>query len=96
VTADTPVSPLTVTGEVRLLVVPSPSCPKALAPQDRTVPSPSTARPWSRPQPTAVTPRRFRTGTGLVRRVRVPSPSWPRLLRPQDLTVPSASSPTLW
>ena len=38
-------------GEFRLVVVPSPSWPKLLAPQAQTVPSDLTARPWPDGEP---------------------------------------------
>lgn len=46
------VRPETVTGVLRLVVVPSPSCPVRLSPQARTVPSVFKARLW--PPPPAI------------------------------------------
>ena len=50
------VSPTTVTGVRRRVVVPSPSWPSALSPHVRTVPSARSAREWLCPVSTAMTP----------------------------------------
>ena len=74
-TSVTPVTPGTTTARVRLVVVPSPTCPLSLLPHAIRLPFAIAARPVSRPEPTdtaVVTPI---TGTGRVRIVVVPSPS---------------------
>src|SRR5439155_1361964 len=60
VSVPTPPGPLTWTGSCRVVVVPSPSCPEALAPQAQTVPSVFNARAWLELAPAAieVTPSR--------------------------------------
>src|SRR5207247_1320942 len=93
-------SPVTPTGVVRLVVVPSPSSPFPLKPQASTLPSDLSARLYSLPPaamattplpaPSPVTP------TGVVRLVVVPSPSSPALFFPQASTLPSDLRATLW
>ena len=96
VMATAPVRPDTVTGVVELVVVPSPSCPKSLPPQQRAVPSASSAHVCIHPAVMATAPVRPDTTTGVVELVAVPSPSCPESLPPQHLAVPSASSPQVW
>jgi len=50
-------SPVTCTGVSRLVVVPSPSWPKELKPQQRTVPSEISAQLWLPPAAICVTSR---------------------------------------
>ena len=84
-------SPLTVTGVLRLAKFPSPSWPNAFHPQHLTVPLASRAQVWYPPAATAVAPLSPLTVTGVVRLVSVPSPSWPYPFHPQHLTVLSPS-----
>ena len=80
--AVTPVSPLTGTGVLLLVVVPSPSSPAPLLPQARTVPSDSNAYASLLPPAMAVTPVSPLTGTGVLLLVTVPMPM-PSWLYPQ-------------
>src|SRR5437870_1511420 len=82
--------PETLTGVDRFVVVPSPSWPWMLSPQQRTVPATS-AQVSSRPAAIAAAFVRPETLTGVGRLVVVPSPSSPEPLSPQQRTVPSAS-----
>ena len=82
-------SEVTCTGVVRLVVVPSPSCPYALLPHAHTVPSPFSASACVAPAAIAITLDSPLTATGEVRVVVVPSPIWPPLFAPQAQTVPS-------
>jgi hypothetical protein len=67
---------LAATGVSRSVVVPSPSCPKALAPQHTIPPPLVTAQVWNTPVATAVTPLdRPLNATGVNRFAVVPSPS---------------------
>jgi hypothetical protein len=88
----------TSTGFDRFTVVPSPSRPFPLLPQQRAVPSVSRAHVDSSPAEICATPRRTltpcsapssRTCTGERLLTVVPSPSWPAELSPQQRTVPS-------
>jgi hypothetical protein len=76
------------TGARRMVSVPSPSCPLALAPQPHTTPLPSTA--VTNPAPT---PRVLMVGNpdrvGTLRAVVVPSPSWPELFEPHSQIAPA-------
>src|SRR5262249_42869463 len=96
VTATALVIPCTCTEVNRLVVEPSPSCPKLLFPQQRTVPSAMTAQEWLSlvATPTALfTPC---AATALALLAVVPLPSWPRLLSPQQATVPSLRTAQVW
>ena len=77
-------------------MVPSPSSPKLLIPQHRTVPVDRCAQPWSLPATMPVAVVTLKTGTGLVEGVAVPFPSWPKPLAPQQDTVPLSKSAQLW
>src|SRR6185436_443963 len=74
------VMPLTAAGAHRSVPVPSPSCPEKLSPQQRIVPSASTAQVWKSPLLTATALVMPVTATGVVAVVRVPFPSCPLLL----------------
>src|ERR1035441_3231941 len=97
-------SVLTATG--RLLCTPKvllPNSPSRLRPQAATVPSPQSARLWSKPAAMATTVRPWSaepefvfTATGARRFLLVLSPSWPYLLKPQAATVPSEHNAKLW
>ena len=93
--------PLTATGPVRFVSLPSPSWPYRLYPQQYAIP-PDT-RPQVRPLPavSAVKLSPPLTATGAVRLAEfqsevepvVPSPSWPAELDPQQYAVPPALRP---
>jgi hypothetical protein len=70
-------------------VLPVPRFPNSLSPHAHTVPSPRSARAWSRAPAIATTLARPDTLTGTDRLVVVPSPSVPNLFQPQAHTVPS-------
>src|SRR5207249_1684907 len=74
------------TGVNRSVVVPSPSWPSTLRPQQKAVPAAVTPQVWTAPAVTAAQPppARASTRTGLDRLVVAPSPSWPKPLRPQQ------------
>src|SRR6516225_6545417 len=95
--AVTPVRLITCTGDGRKLVgFPSPSWPRSSAPHAQTVPSLLSARLYSAPPATAVTPLKLCTCTGDGRKlVGFPSPSWPSPFPPQAQTVPSLFSARL-
>src|SRR5439155_24148308 len=88
-TANAKVRLLTVTSVGLAKVVPLPSWPEALSPQQRAPPSERTAQLYLRPPAGARAFVRFVTCTGAVRRVVVPSPIWPLTLVPQHCAVPS-------
>src|SRR5437867_62287 len=93
------------TGPKRLFVspspvsVPSPSCPKALEPQQRTVPSARSAQVWSAPAAIAVTLSSPGTVTGersLARVAAEPTPICPLKFLPQHFTVPLSMRAQVW
>src|SRR5437764_7903932 len=86
-----PPLPATTLGRVPFDSVPLPSCPSLLKPQQRRLPSASSAHVCD-VAPPATTFARPATGAGVERVVVVPSPSWPSRLPPQQRTEPSASS----
>src|SRR5207249_1134607 len=94
--ATTPLSPLTATGVVLLMVVPSPNWPAVLFPQALTVPSASNTRLWVLPAAMATTPLSPLTVSGVALFMVVPSPNWPELFIPHVRTVPSLISARLW
>ena len=69
------VIPDTSTGEVRSVVVPSPSWPYTFLPQHITLPSVSRAHEWKAPRAMLVAVVMPATSTGIVLCVVVPSPS---------------------
>ena len=76
-------------GVERLVVVPSPSWPKLLLPQ-QTTPVAVTAQVWLLPAEIAATPLPSPlTGVGVERSVVVPSPSWPPEFSPQQTAAPA-------
>ena len=97
-TAATPeVRPVTSTGVLRCVFVPSPSWPTLLRPQHLTPPAVVSAQVWKSPAETAATPPvRPVTSTGVLRCVFVPSPSWPLPLNPQHLTPPAVVRAQMW
>src|SRR5438132_564130 len=91
--AVSPVRPLTITGAVDCVVVPSPSWPLPLAPQHRAEPPDISAHVKFPPAATAVAPFRPTTATGFATLTAyAPFPSWPSLLYPQHLTDPFESN----
>ncbi len=83
-------------GASRFVVVPSPTCPKALFPQAQRLPLESSASecsPWVEMATTLLRPD---TCTGVLRGVVVPSPSWPKELSPQAQTVPLEPRASEW
>src|SRR6266704_3341704 len=90
--------PLTRSGVVWLVSVPSPSCPELLPPHAKTevvVPPGRVAREESAPAEMAVTWDKPATLTGTELLTVVPLPSWPSWLAPQARTVPSERSARL-
>jgi hypothetical protein len=93
-------NPTTGAGVGRLIVVPSPSWPVLLLPQQATVPARDTAHVWGAvsmakdvlriPVSIIETSARPDTGTGVGRSTVVPSPSWPPRFAPQH-TAPRAA-----
>ena len=67
--------PLTRTGADRLVVLPSPSSPLELVPQQRAVPSARTAQLWTEPVASATAWLRPVTTTGDSLTVVLPSPT---------------------
>jgi hypothetical protein len=82
-----PPSESTVPGKMRAVVVPSPSCPLALPPQQRSVPEDNTAQVWPAELPDVATdtakPPRFTTAVGEYLDVVVPLPKPPDEFSPQ-------------
>src|ERR1035437_8557912 len=80
--------PLTATGVELSVVVPLPSSPGPLDPQQRTELSVRRAQVWRKPAEIVVAVVMPLTATGVELFVVVPSPSWPQLLSPQQRTEP--------
>ena len=82
--------PTTSTGVRRLVVVPSPSWPRALSPQHLIRSVAEIAQLWMWPAATPIIPLpRPVTATGVSCSSIVPSPSWPVALYPQHSTPPA-------
>src|SRR2546427_9926415 len=79
----------------RSVVVPSPSSPLPLAPQQYPTPSAVTPQVWAVPAVTALklTPAGVSTSTGLDWGVVVPSPSWPLPMPQQRQAGPAGGTP---
>jgi hypothetical protein len=79
-------------------MVPLPSCPSKLSPQQITCPPSVSAHVWLFPAASCTTPPRPGTaaGVGWLLPPVVPSPSWPRKLSPQHDTVCVARSAQVW
>src|SRR5207245_1929137 len=93
----TPASPLTGAAVTsRSVTVPRPSWPAPLPPQAHTVPSDRSARLWSQPPATCVTPVSPVTWTGASRPSVVPSPRSPLVLSPHAQAVPSDLTARVW
>jgi hypothetical protein len=88
-TSVTPVSE-SLTGEMRLTVVPSPTRPWALLPQHQSFWSASIAQVFERETAVFVTGTGMRAWAGVSRFERVPSPTWPAEFAPQHSAVPDA------
>src|SRR5438034_670839 len=88
-------SELTATGEVRFVVVPSPSWPELFMPHAQMVPSVLRAYVDWPPAAIAVMPV-IAIDVGVTRVNVVPSPSWPYALYPHAHTVPESVSTTTW
>src|SRR5690606_33047667 len=91
------VSECTCTGTSWSWKPPLPSCPAALAPQQRAAPPATTAQLWSVPAVMASAPLPSpATVTGSGRMMVLPSPSWPDAFAPQHFTAPPAATAQLW
>src|SRR5438309_1483179 len=98
----TPGRLVTLTGLLRLVKVPSPSCPLLFSPQLQTVPSALRARMklpgegWATSPPPppamAMAPERLETGPGVALSMSVPLPSCPYWLPPQARGIPAGTA----
>src|SRR6266566_10011771 len=90
--------PVTATGLVRFVVVPSPSWPLSLSPQQYAAPAVVTPQVWKLPALTAAKVSPPTTATGLVCFVfaQVPSPSAPPPLYPQQYAAPAVVMAHVW
>src|SRR5689334_10039216 len=68
-------------------VVPSPSCPRSLAPQQSTPPAARSTQVWRAPATIVLASARPRMSTGSTQLLRVLLPSWPSRLSPQQTIV---------
>jgi hypothetical protein len=97
-TAAAPLAELIVvanTGVVELVVLPLPSWPFVLSPQQLTAPVVETPQEWARPAEMSTSVARPLTGTGLG--VLAPLlPSCPLEFRPQHFAVPSVIAAQVW
>ena len=80
----------------RCWLVPSPSWPAQLDPQQYAVPPATRPQVCAAPATSAVKVRPPLTATGAVRLVLLPSPSWPYSFRPQQYAVPPDTRPHVW
>src|SRR5207249_1079023 len=87
-------SPVTAVGLVRVVCVPSPSCPDAFPPHAQMVPSVFNAYVLLPPAAMATTPVIDEIHVGVDRVVVVPSPSWPNPFAPHVHTVPVSANTT--
>ncbi len=85
--------PETGTGLNLAVVVPSPSWPEMLPPQQYAAAPAVMPHVYENRALTAAKVSPPETGTGLDLAVVVPSPSWPELLRPQQYAVPPIVTP---
>jgi hypothetical protein len=76
--------PETTVGTDLLVVVPSPSCPRSLAPQQNADPALVTPQVWFAPASILANFSPPDTATGSELLVVVPSPIWPRSLFPKQ------------
>src|SRR5450432_2448960 len=88
--------PVTVTGRFESVVVPLPSWPERLLPQQRTVPDERRTQVVCAPAVMPTTALAFATVTGSDELVLFPLPSWPRKLKPQHWTPPVESTAQVW
>ena len=86
------------TGDVLLLVVPSPSWPSLFDPQHWIDRLSNNVHVWEFPDATAIAVRGvvMLTKTGTFLNVVVPSPSWPYEFSPQHISSESLSTTQLW
>lgn len=87
---------LALTGTLLEDVVPSPSWPRALYPQQYAAPSEVAAQVWDSPASSRVALARPSTVTGIVWMVLAPLPSCPCMLLPQHFTFPPTVSAQVW
>jgi hypothetical protein len=92
----TPASTSAAGGAGRFSVVPSPSSPETLPPQQRTPPVVVTAQVCSGPAAMSCAPDSTSLAGGQPWFSVVPSPSWPEPFSPQQRTPPERSSAQLW
>src|ERR1700716_3115157 len=83
------VIPETATGVEPSVVVPLPSWPLSLAPQQWRFPAVCRGQLWSPPAAISITVLMAAPATGVGLSVFVPSPSWPCAFAPQHRTVPA-------
>ena len=95
-TATQPLAVPTWTGEVRVMVSPTPSCPEALAPQAQRLPSVLMAIEYASPHAMVAQPPPVPTRTGAVRSVVSPRPSWPDAFAPHAHRLPSVLTAIEW
>jgi hypothetical protein len=85
--------PATSTGVDRFVVVPSPSWPNPLSPQQYAAPLATRPQVWVPFTLIAANVTIPETATGVDLFVVVPSPSWPNELSPQQYTAPADVRP---
>ena len=95
-TKGTPAKVTTRAGSSRVVVLPSPSWPAKLLPQQVTPPPARTTQEWSAPAPTAVAPETAATSTGRAGVAVVASPSCPLPFHPQHFTAPAVVVAQVW
>ncbi len=84
--------PVTVTGvELYVALLPLPSCPPKLAPQQRTDPPTRRAQPWAPPALMAMAESIETTGLGMIVLSVLPVPRRPKTFPPQQRAEPSAT-----
>jgi hypothetical protein len=88
--------PATLTGTAVFIVVPLPSWPELLSPQQYAVSPVVTPQLWLVPALTVAKMKPPKTATGTALFIVVPLPSWPELLSPQQYAVPPVVTPQLW
>src|SRR5438094_10525809 len=88
--------PATSTGTALLVVVPLPSSPTVLKPQQYA--APPVVSPHVKPLPVLTTAKLSppETSTGVPLPVVEPSPSWPQVLSPQQYAAPPVLTPHVW
>src|SRR5215471_9803566 len=89
-------SPVTIAGTGRLRIVPSPSCPAVLAPQQRIAPLWRIAQVCCAPVATATGSVNVGTRTGRGCDAPPALPSWPVLLAPQQKSPEARVAAQVW